>query len=95
VAGTNRGFDSETFHGIQHHEAAHEGSELCVTRVLELVGIGIQEETTYIALSDIGGLVNQFPTVMVLPRTTHAWALRSLSGKQKREQPTSLSDASL
>jgi len=31
----------------------------------------------------------------VLPRTTHAWALRSLSGKQKREQPTSLSDASL
>ena len=88
VARAETWFDAETFDCVEHHEAAHKRGELGVAGVFQRVGISIEQESADVAAGDCRCFIDEFPTFVTDPRTTHARSLRALTRKQEREQPS-------
>ncbi len=85
VAGAETGLDAESLDGVEHHQARHERRQLGVAGVLEFVGVGVAEQGADVAAGDLGGLVDEFPTLVVTPRQPHAGALGPLSREGEGE----------
>ena len=85
VAGAEAGVDAEPLDGVEHHQARHERRQLRVAGVLQLVGVGVEQQLADIAPGDLARLVDQLPALVIDPRTTHAWTLRSLAGERECE----------
>ena len=85
VPGAVVGVDAETLDGVEHHQARHERRELCVAGVLELVGVGVEQQLADVAAGDFARLVDQFPALVVCPGPPHARALGSLARERECE----------
>ena len=75
VAGAEARLDAEALDGVEHDQARHEGGELGVAGVLQLVGVGVEEQAGDIAVGDRRCLVDEFPTLVIGPGATHARSL--------------------
>ena len=78
-------FDAEPFGGIEDHQARHEGRQLSVAGIAQLVGVGVEEQFADVTLSDLARLADELPTLVVGPRPAHPRTLRPLSGKREGE----------
>ena len=85
VPGAVAGVDAEPLDGVEHHQTRHERRELRVARVLELVGVGVEQQLADVAAGDLAGFVDQLPALVVGPRAPHARALRPLAGERECE----------
>ena len=85
VAGAEAGVDAEALDGVEHHQARHERRQLRVAGVLQLVGVGVEQQLADVAPGDLARLVDQLPALVVDPRPTHAWTLRPLAGERECE----------
>ena len=61
VAGAERRLDAEALDGVEHDEARDERGELRVAGVLQLVGVGVEQQSRDVAVGDLGRLVDQLP----------------------------------
>jgi hypothetical protein len=75
VAGAEAGFETHPFDGVQHHQTGDERAQLGVARVLELLGVGVEQQAGDVAVGVSRRLFDQFPALVVGPRPTHAGAL--------------------
>jgi hypothetical protein len=85
VARAHRRLDAEPLDRVEHHEAQHERGQLRVAGVLQLVGVGVEQEALDITPGDLAGLAHQLPGVVLRPGAPHAGALRALAREQKSE----------
>ncbi len=85
VAGAEARVDADPADRVEHHQARHEGGQLGVAGVLQLVGVGVAEQRRDVAAGDVARLVDELPTLVILPGATHAGALRPLSGEGESE----------
>ena len=83
VAGAEARLDTETLHCVEHDQAADEGGELGVARVLQFVGVGVEQQARDVAVGDGRGLVDQLPALVVGPWPAHAGALGALARKRE------------
>ena len=60
---------------VEDDEARDEGRELRVPRVLELLGVGFEEQTLEVSLGDLARFDDQLPGVLICPRSPHALSL--------------------
>ena len=79
VAGDAGGIHAEALHGVEDDEAHDVGGELGVAGLPQLVGIGSQQQLGHVPAGDGGGLLDQLPRGVVLPRLAHAGLLGTLS----------------
>jgi hypothetical protein len=87
VTGEVGGVDAEALHGVEDHEAGEERRELRVPGVLQLLGVGVEQEPGEVAVGHRRRLLHQLPAVVAHPGSSHAGALRALAGKGEREHP--------
>ena len=66
------GFDTETLDRIEHHQAGDKRGELRVACVAQFFGIGIEQQTGYIAPCVRGCLFDKLPAFVISPRASHA-----------------------
>ena len=63
------GLDAEALDRVEDHQAGHERGELGVARVLELVGVGVEQQPGDVAPVDLAGdragLLDQLPALVV------------------------------
>ncbi len=85
VAGAEAGVDADAFDGVEHHQARHERGQLRVAGVLQLVGVGVEQQLADVTPGDLARLVDQLPALVIDPRPTHSWTLRSLTGERECE----------
>jgi hypothetical protein len=85
VACTKARFNSEPFNGVQDHKARNVGGELSISGVFEFFSVGIEQEACNVFARNGGGFFNEFPAVVIDPRSTHTGALRALAGECKSE----------
>ena len=85
VAGAEARLDAEAFDGVEHHQARDERRQLGVAGVLQLVGVGVEQQLADVAPGDLARLVDELPALVVDPRSTHAGTLRSLTGERECE----------
>ncbi len=83
VAGAEARFEPETFCCVEHHQAGDEGGQLGVTGVLQLVGIGVEEQPADVAFGDVGCLVDELPAFVVDPGPAHTRSLRTLARERE------------
>src|SRR5258706_13377681 len=81
-----RGFEAKALDSVEHHERQHERGQLRVARVLQLVGVGVEQEAGDVTVGHLGRLADQLPRFVVEPRSSHARALRPLAGEGESEQ---------
>jgi hypothetical protein len=72
VPGAVAGLDTEAFDGVEDDEAGDEGGELRVAGVAEFVGVGVEQEAGDVAFGHLRGLIDEFPALVVGPRSAHA-----------------------
>ena len=85
VPGAVAGVDADALDGVEHHQARHERGQLGVAGVLQLVGVGVEQQLADVASGDLARLVDQLPALVIDPRSTHAGTLRSLTGERECE----------
>ena len=85
VPGAEAGVDADALDGVEHHQARHERGELRVAGVLQFVGVGVEQQLADVTPGDLARLVDQLPALVIDPRPTHAWTLRSLTGERECE----------
>ncbi len=83
VTGAEAGFEPQSFCGVEHHQAGDERRELGVARVSQFVDVGVEQQTTDIALGDVGGLVDELPALVVDPGPAHTRSLRTLARERE------------
>ncbi len=64
VARAETRVEAGAFDRIEHHEAGHERRELCVARVLQLFGVGVEQQSLEVALDDFARLTDQLPGIL-------------------------------
>ena len=72
VAGAEARLDAQALDGVEHHQAGDERRQLRVAGVLQLVGVGVEQQARDVALGDLRCLVDQLPALVVGPGSTHA-----------------------
>ena len=85
VAGAVVGLDAEALDRVEHHQAGHERGELGVAGVLQLVGVGVEEQAAEVPVRDRGCLPDELPAGVIGPRSSHAGALRPLAWEGEGE----------
>ena len=95
VAGAVAGFEAQSLGGVEHDQAGHEGGELGVAGVLQLVGVGVEEEAGDVAFGDLGCLVDELPALVFGPGAAHARPLRTLAGEGEGKHDPCSVDPSL
>ena len=85
VAGAEAGVDADALDGVEHHQARHERGQLGVAGVLQFVGVGVEQQLADVSSGDLARLVDQLPALVIDPRSTHSWTLRSLTGERECE----------
>jgi hypothetical protein len=83
VARAKTWFNTETFNRVENHQTRDEGRELRVACVFQLIGIGVEQQTSDISARNIRCFFDEFPRFVLGPRAPHAGTLRSLTGKSK------------
>jgi hypothetical protein len=85
VASAEAGLDAEPLHRVEDHEAGDERAELRVAGVLQLLGVGVEQQSGDVALGVGRGLFDQLPALVIRPRSAHAGALGALAGEGERK----------
>ena len=75
VAGAEARFEAEPLDGVEHHQARHERGELRVAGVLQLLGVGVEQQPADVALGDLRCLVDELPALVIDPGSAHAGSL--------------------
>ena len=72
VAGAEARLDTQPLDRVEDDQARHERRQLGVAGVLQLVGVGIEQQPTDVAIGDLRCLVDQLPALVVDPGSSHA-----------------------
>ena len=75
VAGAVARLEAHPLGGVEHDQAGDERRQLRVAGVLELVGVGIEQQAGDVALGHLGRLVDELPALVLGPRPAHAGPL--------------------
>ena len=71
VPGVGRGFTTDSTDRVEHHHAQHEGGELGIAGLFELVGIGVQQQGLDVATRGVGCFGDKFPRRVIVPGCAH------------------------
>ena len=94
VAGAEARLDAEALDRVEHHQAGDERAELGVAGVLQLVGVGVEQQAGDVAVGVRRRLLDELPALVVGPRPAHAGALGALAGEREREHAMARLDRS-
>ena len=85
VAGAEHRVEAEALDRVEHHQARHERGELGVAGVLQLVGVGVEQQSRDVTFGDLARFLDELPGLLLDPRPPHAGALRALAGERECE----------